>query len=215
MLRPGRKLLGFGSDLPMLKCEHCRAVAFLDVDPDYPDSWRILYRRFDQSPRYYYVALYLGQAGWLSANEALTASTNGYVQRARLAQTRSGDLTWLRPGSLRPPPPMMTPDEKVYLTLRAVTLQETPPPGFLVRPDHGTVLDSGKLYITDQKLHLLGQRHDWSYDLTDIQDIKHDDKAWLIYLADQHHVRGLNVADQFDAQLITAVVKALCQSEFM
>jgi hypothetical protein len=103
---------------------------------------------------------------------------------------------------------MMSPAEKVYLTLRAVTFQETPPPGFLVRPDHGTVLDSGKLYVTDQKLHLLGQRHDWSHDLTEVQKVEYDSKTWMIYLESQHY-RGVNVAEQFDAQLISAVLDTL------
>jgi hypothetical protein len=209
-LHPGRKLLGFGSDLPTIKCEHCHAIALFDVDLDHPGDWRIQYRRTDHSARYYYVSIYLGKAGWLSADEAIAASRNGYVQRARIAQTNAGDLAWLKPGSLRPPPPMMRPDEKVYLALRAVTLQETPPPGFLVRPDHGTVLDSGKLYVTDQKLHLLGQRHDWSHDLADVQRVEYDDKAWIVQLEDQHHYRGLNMAEQFDAQLIAAIINALC-----
>ncbi len=211
-LLPGRKLFGFGSDIPTLKCERCHAVASLDINLDDPNDWRIRYRRVDHSSRYYYVSIYLGKAGWLSAYEALTASRNGYAQRARVAQTKAGDLSWLRPGSLRPSPPTMDPEEQVYLTLRAVTLQETPPSGFLVRPDQGTVLDSGKFYVTGERLHLLGQRHDWSHDLADVQKIEYDGKAWLVYLDGQHY-RGLNVAEQYDAQLVATVIEELAFGE--
>lgn len=210
----GRKMFGFGNDLPSLRCERCHAVAQLDVDPVFPDQWRIRYRRVDNSSRYYYVAVRLGQAGWLSADEALRISTNGYVQRARVAQTRAGDLSWLKPASLRPPPPMMSPREQTYLNLRAVTLQETPAQGFLTRPEQGTVLDSGKFYVTDRKVHLLGQRRDWSHDLQAIERVEYDQKSWTVFLhgvEQPQHYRGVNAADQLDAQLITAVVEALLQ----
>lgn len=214
-LMPPRKFFGFGSDFLTLKCERCHAVATLDVDPDYPDDWHIRYRRVDHAPRYYYVLIHLGKAGWLSAEEALAASTSGYIQRARVAQTKAGDLSWLKPVSLRPPPPMMSPDEQVYLTLRAVTLQETPPPGFLVRADQGAVLDSGKFYVTDGRLHLLGQRRDWSHDLAAVHRVTYDKKSWTVYLdgEDHRHYRGLNVADQFDAQLIATVIETLVHVE--
>ncbi len=85
-----------------------------------------------------------------------------------LAQTKAGDLAWLQPASLNPPLPSWAPMNESILTLKAVTLHETPPPGLLVRADHGAVLDSGKFYVTDQKLYLLGQRRDWSHALEDI-----------------------------------------------
>lgn len=213
-LTQGRKMLGLGGDFPVLKCDRCHAVAQLDIDPAYPDEWNIRYRRTDRSPRYYYVYHHLGKAGWLSAEEALVASTNGYAQRARVAQTKAGDLSWLRPGSLRPPPPMMSPVERVYLTLRAVTLQETPPPGFLVRADQGAVLDSGKLYVTDQKLHLLGQRRDWTHDLNTVRRVSYNGKSWTVFLdGEARHYRGINVEEQYDAQLIATVIEALCRAE--
>lgn len=218
VLSERRKVLGLGSDFPTLKCEQCHAVASLHVDPDFPENWRIRYRRVDSSSRYYYVAIYLGQAGWLSAQDALRISTNGYVQRARVAQTKAGDLTWLQPATLRPPPPMMMSHEQTYLNLRAVTLHETPAQGFLVRPEQGAVLDSGKLYITDHKLHLLGQRRDWSHDLQDIEQIEYDAKSWTIYVNSEHeqrpqHYRGMNNPEQLDAQLIAAVVEALLNEQ--
>jgi hypothetical protein len=214
VLSPGRRFLGFGGDYPILTCSHCDSVALLDYDPEDPQDWRIRYRRVNRAPRYYYVAIYLGKAGWLSAQKALAASTNGYVQRTRVQQTRAGDLSWLQPAALHPPPPLMGVEEVVYLTLRAVTFQEAPPPGLLVRADQGTVLDSGKFYVTDQKLHLLGQRRDWSHRLSEIHRLEYDDQAWTVVLntpGQPQQYRGVNAFDQFDPQLVAAVVEALWQ----
>lgn len=211
-LSEGRKILGFGSDFPIIRCEHCGSTASLDFDPGQPDQWRIRYRRVNPSPEYYYVALYLGEAGWLSAEDALAISTNGFVQRERMRQTKAGILTWLHPRPIDPPPPLMSPRERVYLTLKGVTLQEAPPSGLLVRPDQGAILDSGKFYVTDQKLHLLGQRRDWSHHLSDIERVDYDDHAWVILLdsaEEPRQYRGLNSSDQLDAQLVATIVKAL------
>jgi len=211
-LSPGRRFLGFGSDYPVLTCRHCNSVALLDYKPGDSQNWRIRYRRVNRAPRYYYVAIYLGKAGWLSAQKALAASTNGYVQRSRVQQIRAGNLSWLQPSTLHPPPPLMSAEEVVYLTLRGVTFQEAPPSGFLVRADQGAVLDSGKFYVTDQKLHLLGQRRDWSHRLSDILRVEYDDRAWTIVLntpGQPQQYRGPNVSDQFDPQLVAAVVEAL------
>lgn len=212
MMSEGRKILGFGSDYPVIKCEHCGSVALLDYDPDAPDQWRIRYRRVSSSPEYYYVALYLGESGWLSAEDALAISTNGFVQRERMRQAKAGQLAWLHPHPIDPPPPLMNPSENVYLILKGVTFQEAPPAGLLVRPDQGAILDSGKFYVTDQKLHLLGQRRDWSHRLTDIQSVDYDDHAWVILLdtvEEPRQYRGLNSSDQLDAQLVVTIVKAL------
>lgn len=211
-LTEGRKILGFGSDYPILKCGHCGSVAWLDVGPAAPDQWRIRYRRVNPSPEYYYPALYFGKAGWLSAEDALKISTNAFVQRRRMQQVADRDLSWLKPLPLSPPPPLMDANEIVYLKLKGVTLQETPPSGLLARPDQGTVLDSGKFYVTGHKMHLLGQRRDWSHPLTAIQHIDYDDQAWAIVLnsADEpYQYRGLNTSDQLDAQLIASIIEAL------
>ena len=212
-LAPGRKVLGFGSDFPVLKCSHCGAVALLDCDPEDQSHWRIRYRRFNRTPPYYYVALYLGKVGWLSAQEALAASTDGFVQRTRVGQAQSGDLAWLQPVSADPPLPLFDADENVYLTLKAVTLQEAMPAGLLVRANQGAVLDSGKLYVTDRRLHLLGQRRDWSHGLSEVRGVSYDEKSWTITLnapEQPRQFRGVNAQGQFDAQLVAAVVEALC-----
>src|SRR5690554_1514124 len=80
-LYPSRKILGVGSDYPVLKCSRCGTSAEFDADPALPEAWHIRYRHVNRDPRYYYVALHFGRAGWLSAQEALAISTDGYVQR--------------------------------------------------------------------------------------------------------------------------------------
>ncbi len=207
-----RKLLGFGNDYPLLKCSRCGSTALLDYTPAEPSAWRIRYKHVNTAPRYYYVALHLGRAGWLSAEDALAVSTDGFVQRRRVQQARAGELAWLRPAPLQPPPPLMQPDEAVYLTLRGVTLQEALPVGFLVRAESGAVLDSGKFYVTGQRLHLLGQRRDWSHTLEAIWRVEYDEQGWTLHLRTPERplqYRGLNIPDQFDAQLVAAVIEAL------
>ncbi|MCD4687017.1 MAG: hypothetical protein K8S97_13900 [Anaerolineae bacterium] len=211
----GRKILGLGSDYPTVKCSHCESVALLDVNPDAPAQWRIRYRRVNHAPQYYYVALHLGAAGWLSAEDALAISTNGFVQRQRTRQATAGDLHWLHAAPLNPPLPLMTAHEVVYLTLKGVTLQEAAPSGLLTRSDHGTLLDSGKCYITDQKLHLLGQRRDWSHPISDVQSIAYDQHGWTLLLASAEtaqQYRGVNSPDQFDAQLVAEIVRVLSKN---
>ncbi len=214
VLSESRKILGMGSDYPVLKCSFCGSVALLDVNSGAEDNWRIRYRRVNPAPEFYYVALHFGAAGWLRARDALTISTNGFVQRERLQQVARGDLRWLKPAPLNPPPPLMDSREMVYLSLRGVTFQETPPSGLFARPDGGAVLDSGKFYVTGQKLHLLGQRRDWTHPLGAVAAVDYDDRAWVIVIDDageSQQYRGLNSSDQYDAQLVAAVVGALRQ----
>lgn len=201
-----------GSRFPLVKCTECQSVAQIDCDPEDPDRWRIRFRQVNHDARFYYVHHHLGKAGWLSGDEALAISTRGYVQRQRVQQARRGDLDWLQPAPLNPPLPLMTPGEVVYLTLKGVTYQEAPPVGFLVRPDQGGILDSGKFYVTGQKLYLVGQRRDWSHDLAQVDDVLYDDVAWRVLVAagDQvHQYRGTNLTNQWDAQLIAATVNTL------
>jgi hypothetical protein len=209
ILSEGRKFLGMGGNYPVLRCTQCDSVALLDCAPDH---WRIRYKHTNPAPSYYYVAIHLGKAGWLPSEAALAISTTGYIQRARVEQTQAGDLAWLQPAPLRPPPPLMSTEETVYLSLKGVTLQEAPPSGLLVRADQGGVLDTGKFYITDQKLHLLGQRRDWSHRLTDIHKVEYNTKSWAVVintLGQPQQYRGLNLPDQYDAQLVAAVIEIL------
>lgn len=211
-LSQGRKLLGFGSDYPVLKCSRCGSTALLDIDPSDPDRWRIRYRRVSRSPRFYYVAVHFDKAGWLAAQDALTISTNGYVQRRRVQQAKEGDLGWLKVVPMNPPPPFMKAGEKVHLALRAVTYQQTPPRNLFGRAEQGTVLDSGKLYVTDRNLHLLGQRRDWTHALDEINDVDYDALGWTIHLngaTQPEQLQGAAVSEQFDPQLVAAVVENL------
>jgi hypothetical protein len=210
----GRRILGFGSGLPHLVCSNCASVALLEEDPTVPQRWRIRYKKVNRAPRYYYVMIYLGNAGWLEAEEALKISRNGFVQRHRLQQAQRGDLSWLRPEPLDPPPPLMSPDELVYLTANPATLQQTTRAGSVLPSDEQNVLDSGCLYVTDRKIHLLGHRRDWSHRLTEVQNVDHTERFWRVMVgATQQHYQGANLPDQIDAQLFTAVVKVLLKQE--
>jgi hypothetical protein len=212
-LAEGRKILGFGSGLPTLTCSSCGSVALFEAGED-PDMWRIRYKSVNRAPRFYYVMLYLGKAGWLTAEEALEVSRNGYVQRQRIQQVQRGDLSWLHPKVLNPPPPLMSPDENMYVAFNPVTFQQAMRAGSVLPPGEENVLDSGRFYLTDRKLHLLGHRRDWSHKLSDIQRVEHNEQYWRIYVgeSDQHY-QGLNLPDQVDAQLFTTVVKMLCRHD--
>lgn len=211
LLEP-RKFLGLGGSYPVIRCGHCGTTALLDLNADDPEAWRVKYRRVNQAPEYYYVARYLGKAGWLSAQKALTISTDGFVQRKRVKQAQQGELSWLGGGTINPPPPLMGADERVFLSIRAVTYQHAPPSGVFVRQDQGDVLDSGKLYVTDRKIHLLGQRRDWSHSLADVHDVAYDKNAWLVLVdssGDLRQFRGVISRDQIDPQLVAVVIEAL------
>lgn len=211
-LSTGRRLLSFGQHYPRLQCSYCGSVALLDISGDGLEEWRIRYTRINRAERYFYAAAHLGQARWLSAKDALAISTDAFVQRRRVQQVKAGDLTWLQLPSLRPPPPCVSPGEQVFLVLKAVTYHETVPPG-LFSAKQGAVLDSGKLYVTGQNLHLLGQRRDWTYRLNVIQRISYDADAWAVHLntpdAPPQHLRGMNVTGQMDSQLVAAVIEIL------
>lgn len=192
---------------PGLTCRACGSVAQFVAGPaDDPDAWRIRYRRPGRAPQYYYAMVYLGGAGWLEAEEALAISRRAYVQRLRVAQAARGDLSWLRPAPLNPPPPLMAYDERVYLTLNPATLQQTG----RAAADEESVIDSGIFYVTDQKVHLLGHRRDWSHKLADLGEVSFNERHWRLHLAGGgQHYQGANYADQIDAQLFTTVIKAL------
>lgn len=216
VLSEGRKVLGLGDGFPVLRCTQCDAVALLDYDPAAPERWRIRYRHVNRASRYYYVAIYLGKGGWIDGPQAMAVSTDGFVQRARVQQVRSGDLAWLRPAPLDPPPPLMAIQEQVYLTVRGVVLQEAPPTGLLVRADQGPVLDAGTLYVTGSKLHLLGHRRDWSYRLSEVSRVYYDDHSWSVILdtpGQPQQYRGKNTLGDFDAQLIAAVIETLSNAD--
>src|SRR5687768_16736349 len=79
-LTEGRKILGIGSGLPTLTCSSCGSIALFEPGDD-NNAWRIRYKSVNKSPRFYYVMLYLGRAGWLSSEEAVELSRKGFVQR--------------------------------------------------------------------------------------------------------------------------------------
>jgi hypothetical protein len=200
----GRKILGFGAGLPSLTCKNCGSVALFEHEPG-AQRWRIRYKKVNRMPRYYYVMLHLGAGGWLRDDDALEISRVGFIQRLRVGQASRGELEWLHPAPLSPPPPLMSPDENVYLAVDPVSLMQNTQN----RAD-ATTLDAGAFYVTDKKVHLLGHRRDWSHRFSDIHDVKHTDANWQVHVgAAGQFYQGANHPGQIDAQLFTAVICAL------
>jgi hypothetical protein len=77
-LGESRQLLGLGASVPVITCSSCGSVAQYEAG-ERSEDWRVRYRNVNKAPRYYYVMIHLGQAGWLSAEEALEASRRGLV----------------------------------------------------------------------------------------------------------------------------------------
>jgi len=213
-LGESRKVLGIGSSTPLLTCSQCSAVAQFEEGAT-ADEWRIRYRSANHAARYYYVWLHLGQAGWLDADAALTASLYGFVQRYRLQQVLHGELNWLRPAPLTDPPSLMSPSELVYLTLNPASLrQASKRNGVLAMNSEDPVQDVGRCYVTDQKLHLLGQRRDWAHKLSEVQRVDQTERYWRVYVGDSgQYYQGENLPGQMDAQLFAAVIRVLCKPD--
>ena len=205
----GRKILGLGSGLPTLTCKQCGSVAIFDPGTTGND-WRVRYKRVNRADRYYYCMVFLGEGGWLEAEQALVISRRGYIQRVRMAQVEQGDLSWLKPSRLESPPPLMSPEEQVYVTLSPVMLQQMTRGGTLLAQDDGTVLDSGTFYLTDRKIHMLGQRRDWSHKFADIRNIEYTDHYWRVHVGAAHQFyQGMNHPEHMDAQLFCMILKHL------
>ena len=135
-------------------------------------------------------------------------SSDGFVQRKRVQQTLEGDLDWLQPAPMTPPLPFMEEDESLFLSLRAVSYQEAPLPGLWYRLGPRTILDSGKFYVTDRNLHLMGQRRTWSHALSEVRRVAYDRRGWLVDItgaSQTFQYQGANLPDQFDPQLVAAV----------
>lgn len=211
-----RRFLGMGRHFPILICQACGSIALFDFDNDNGTTkhWRIRYRRYNHSREFYYSGLHLGRSGWLDEDVALEISTRAYIQRRRVQQTQLGNLQWLKPLSLTLPPPLLSSDERILLTFRHVTFFQGNTGAF----SHGRLeaLDSGSFVVTDQKIHLLGHKHDWSYGLSDIVTVNYNDRAWFLYVVPSDMLPEFffceNHPDELDAQLVTAVLEILRQS---
>ncbi|HRE47047.1 MAG TPA: hypothetical protein PLD47_04920 [Aggregatilineales bacterium] len=202
-LTEGRKVFGLGSGLPTITCRACGAAALFDAAGEGGQGWRIRYKKTSRHQRYYYASIYLGGAGWLVEDEALAISRRAYVQRRRVQQAEAGDLSFLQPEQRDPPPPLMSPDEFVYVEYPTAIIGQASKTG-------ESIMDSGIVFLTDKKIHLLGQRRDWSHKLSDIREITLTERYWRLQvgIADQYY-QGENQPDQIDAQLFTVIVKAL------
>jgi hypothetical protein len=152
-------------------------------------------------------------AGWLDAATAMDLSRRGFIQRHRLQQAQYGDLSWLGPHKVDPPPPLMSPSETLYMQYNPVTLARSPSGGRLaavLARGEGIVQDTGKLFVTDLKVHLLGQARDWSHKLNEISRVDYNERFWRLYMAETgQYYQGLNAVGQIDAQLFTVVVQHL------
>ncbi len=208
-LAESRKVLGLGGNVPTITCSACGAVASFEAGQN-ADDWRIRYKSVNKASRFYYVMIHLGPANWLDAKTAIEESRRGFVQRQRVQQTQRGDLSWLQPTRLDPAPPLMSPDELIFLSLNPGTLQQAAKTGMLTRAGEGSVQDTGRFYVTDRKVHLLGHRRDWSHKLSDVQRVEHTEQHWRIYVGDgTQFYQGENLPNQLDAQLFAAVVRTL------
>jgi hypothetical protein len=212
----GRKLFGrtapniaalgaFGLGGPALNCRHCGSVAQLEVQAE---SWRIRYRKIPQAAEYYYASAFFLDAGWIVDEAALDISRRAYIQRKRVQQAQQGDLAWLNPAPLLPPPPLMSADEVIYLRFEGATVQQGRPQ----RHDDGAMQDSGTFYLTDRKVHLIGSRRDWSHRIGDVADVVYSDKAWRIYIGESgQFYQGKNNPEQMDAQLFATITRAVLE----
>lgn len=211
-LEAGRARLVRSAAFPLIKCAHCGSIAELDVDPADLDHWRIRYRKISHAPRYYYTTLLFGSGAWIEGPQALQFSTQGFVQRQRVRQASEGDFSWLAPVSLDPAPPFIVQGETALLVLRAVSFIRPAPQTWLFRTGQDELLDSGKLYITDRKLHLVGQRREWSVAWADVLESEYDADTWRVRVGGDDRMRqftGARSANEVDPQLITVTVDYL------
>jgi hypothetical protein len=204
-----RKIFGLGSSTPTITCSKCNSIALLDLTDDSVE-WKIRYKKTNDAPQYYYARVNFGRSEWIDDTDALLISRRAYVQKHRMEQIERGDFDWLAPAPLDPPPPLMSPFEVVYLRLEGVSLQQS---GASNGNDE-TVLDRGQALITDRRLHLLGDRRDWTHRLSEIQVIDYDTKVWKLYIgSNKQFYQGENSAESMDAQLVTAIIRALWKRE--
>ncbi|HLA43843.1 MAG TPA: hypothetical protein VJZ27_10425 [Aggregatilineales bacterium] len=224
---PFTDFAGFGSRYPVIVCSHCGATALLNWNEEAQhDRWRIKYKKVPSEPPYTCASLRFRSAGWLDADAALDISAGVFVQRQRLQQIAAGDFGWLKPGKLKPPPPLMSAEETVYLALKPASYCETAVSRFafiekleqtlpLLSAFSGqhVVLDTGTLYVTDAKIHLLGQQRDRSHRLLDIRRADFRGDVWRIHVDSgehPHHYQGFSqVEGVLDAELIVAIVGSL------
>ncbi|NJL94401.1 MAG: hypothetical protein HC915_12100 [Anaerolineae bacterium] len=216
----GRRLIQLGtSDALTLTCAHCAMVATLDwepavEDPSQAETWRIRFRKLPRDYPYTYAATLFGKAGWLHADQALDMSAQVYIHRERLQQAQAGLLDWLKPRLLSPPPPLMSAEERVYLALKPVQYGKRGSGSPFQAGREGTVLDTGTFYLTDSKIHLLGQQRDRSHRLSEIAQASFDERGWTLVLegnstSANYYYGATTLGDLFDGELIVAIILAL------
>jgi hypothetical protein len=201
----------FGSQYPTLSCTNCGSTALLDWKEGQGEVWRIRYRKISREFPYAFAAKTFLDANWLDSEEAIQHSTTVYIQGQRLKQIMAGDLQWLKPAPLNPPPPLMSMNEVVYLTLKPVSYCESAETRIPFMRRKESMIDTGTFYVTDSKIHLLGQRRDRSHRLAEIVDVTYDRDTWFVYLdigGASHYYRGLSLP-QLDVELIAGIINVL------
>jgi len=210
LVSPSQRVLNIGDNYPRLICQSCQSVAIFDGDEDDGDiQWRIRYKTVgDSSVTYDYAKRKLKPSLWHQDDDALELSRDIYTQRYRIQQLQNKDFEWLRPETLNPPPPLMRPDETVYLTLKSVSYCEEQPTQLGLFKKAPEILDTGICYITDSKVHLLGQRRDRSHKLSEIQ-AEYKDDIWYARIADNSlYYTGFSQS-KLDAEVIVTIFKVL------
>jgi len=211
-LAEGRKMLGIGGG-QVLICSQCGAVAQFEQLDTVATHWKIRYRTVSRAARYYYVWLRLGQGHWLDAETALAESQRGFIQRRRVQQTQQGDLSWLAFYQLPELPSLMSAEERVALTLRPASLRHVNKAGRVaLLAGDDPVQDAGICYVTDRKLHLVGERRNWAHKLSEVRRVDQNERCWRAYLGGgDSYYQGENHTGQVDVQLFGAVIQALVQ----
>jgi hypothetical protein len=108
----------------------------------------------------------------------------------------------------------MSPDETVYLMLNPASLHQGAKNSRGRSRGDNPLQDTGRFYLTDRKLHLLGHRRDWSHKLTEVQRVDVTERYWRAHIGTSNqYYQGENLPGQLDAQLFAAVIRALAKHD--
>lgn len=192
---------------PRLVCSNCGSVALYDAGE--ADHWRISYQRVNHDARYFYAAYVFESAAWLDDDRAIDLSRDAYIQRRRVEQVKSGQLNWLQPelpDDIRPS--RLSPDEQILAFVERCGLKRK------IEADPDTApsthdVDQGPLFLTNRKMHLLGQQREWVYEYAAVINTHFEQLLWRITFSDAHFIEHNATPKELDPQLLTAVVETL------
>ncbi len=194
------------SALPLLRCNHCGAVARFDVTPQ--GQWRVQYQKINTAPHYHYAAYLFSRSKWVTEESAISYSRDAYIQRHRLQQVEAGNIGWLTPIALIDDMALpLDESENPLLRIaeaklgRRVNVEDKPSPQ----------VDFGTLIVTDRRLHLIGQERSWIYEWNAISATAYASNTWTLDFSDTHFIEHLADNDRIDAQLLMAIINHLRQ----